>query len=105
MEFSVDKRQAQAMAALQQLLLDSRTRPFLFRTRFERTMIKVQSLAKTTGDVVLEDCAKAAIAKMRSIVDKSNCTADGILTSFIVLKPDISNVIELLKKRSISATS
>ena len=104
MNINVDKRQTQAIEALQQLLNDSKIRPFLFRTRFERTMIKVQSLARTTGDVMLEGCAKDAIRKMRSIVDKSNCTADGVLTSFIVLKPDISNVIELLRKRTVSAT-
>lgn len=90
---NIMERKDQLIVALANLLNDSKTRPFLFRTRFERTMIKTQTLAKAMNDIDLEQQAIDALNKMKCIVDKSNSTSDGILRSFIVLEPDIRSLL------------
>lgn len=93
---NIIERKNQVAVALSNLLDDSKMRPFLFRTRFERTMIKVQSLAKMLNDEDLEHQAADSLNKMRCIVDKSNSTSDGVLRSFIVLEPDIRSLLSRL---------
>lgn len=90
------ERKYQATSALQALLDNSNVRPFLFRTRFERTMIKLQTFAHLTNDQTLELEATNALNKMRCIVDKSNITSDGVLRSFAILENDIHSLLRYL---------
>lgn len=78
------------------LLTESDTRPFLFRTRFERTMLRTIKYAEAENNYELCDLAKKALFKMKEIVDKSNTTADGQLRSFILLEEDISQLINYI---------
>ena len=94
--YSIDDRRIQAVEALKRLLSDSKARPFLFRTRYERTMIKLQSLAREMGDEALEKNAVDSLKKMRNIVDKSNSTSDGVLRSFVILEPEIKKFMAIL---------
>lgn len=68
-------------------------RPFLFRTRFERSMIRVLSYAKDTGQIELYNLARESLQKMKLIVDKSNTTADGTLRSYAILVDDIREIL------------
>ena len=96
--FDFMERKRQVTDSLQNLLADSKARPFLFRTRFERTIIRLMSLARDLEDKDLEQYAKNALNKMRGIVDKSNCTSDGVLRSFTILEADIFSLLNLLKQ-------
>lgn len=99
----VEERKKHMVESLHQLLSDSKTRPFLFRTRFERTMIRVKSAAKETGNFELELLASNALEKLKSIIDKSNSTPDGVLRSFLILEPDIKRLLEVLNAGTESA--
>ena len=99
------ERKNQATSALLSLLEDSKARPFLFRTRFERTMIKLQSFARLVNDNTLEAEAINSLNKMRSIVDKSNSTSDGVLRSFVILEDDICALLNMITQSSYSTIS
>lgn len=94
--YNIDDKRVHTVASLQQLMNNPNTRPFQFRTRYERTMIKLQSLAKAMGNEDLERDAISSLDKMRHIVDKSNSTSDGVLRSFSILAPEIKKFIEIL---------
>lgn len=102
---SISERKNQATSALLSLLEDSKARPFLFRTRFERTMIKLQSFARLVNDRTLEQEAANSLSKMRSIVDKSNSTSDGVLRSFVVLEDDIRSLLIILNQSNSTVVS
>ena len=70
-------------------------RPFLFRTRFERSMIRLASYGKEIQSGELCELANKSLAKLYSIVDKSNTTPDGELRSRSLL---LSNIYEILGK-------
>ena len=97
---SIETRTVQAIESLQQLQSNPRIRPYLFRTRFERTMIKLQILASECLDKDLEKLATDSLRKIRSIVDKSNSTSDGVLRSYTILEPDIENMLEILQNKN-----
>ena len=102
---SISERKNQATSALLSLLENSKARPFLFRTRFERTMIKLQSFARLVNDRTLEQEAANSLSKMRSIVDKSNSTSDGVLRSFGVLEDDIRSLLIILDQSNSTVVS
>lgn len=95
--FTIKEKRNIIIELLNALLKEPQMRPFLFRTRFERAMIKTKVLAQETNDCVLENCASDSLLKIRSIVDKSNNTSDGILRSFVILEPDIKKIIKMLE--------
>jgi hypothetical protein len=99
------ERKNQTTSALLSLLDDSKARPFLFRTRFERTMIKLQSFARLVNDKTLEAEALNSLYKMRSIVDKSNSTSDGVLRSFVILEDDIRALLNMITCSNYSTIS
>lgn len=99
------ERKNQATSALLSLLEDSKARPFLFRTRFERTMIKLHSFARLVNDNMLEAEALNSLNKMRSIVDKSNSTSDGVLRSFDILEDDIRALLNMIMRNNYSTVS
>lgn len=99
------ERKNQATSALLSLLEDSKARPFLFRTRFERTMIKLHSFARLVNDNMLEAEALNSLNKMRSIVDKSNSTSDGVLRSFVILEDDIRALLNMIMRNNYSTVS
>ena len=70
-------------------------RPFLFRTRFERSMVRLSAYAKENQNVELFELAEQSLEKLYSIVDKSNTTPDGELRSHSLL---LSNMQEILSK-------
>ena len=71
-------------------------RPFLFRTRFERSMIRLSAYAEDRQQYELLDLANRSLNKMRAIVDKSNTTADGELNSYRVLIDDIRTILSCI---------
>lgn len=95
--FTIKEKRNTIIELLNALLKEPQMRSFLFRTRFERAMIKTKVLAQETNDCVLENCANDSLLKIRSIVDKSNNTSDGILRSFVILEPDIKKIIKILE--------
>lgn len=95
--FTIKEKRKTIIELLNALLKEPQMRSFLFRTRFERAMIKTKVLAQETNDCVLENCANDSLLKIRSIVDKSNNTSDGILRSFVILEPDIKKIIKILE--------
>ncbi len=80
------------------LLINSPSmRPFLFRTRFERSMIKLVSYANEMKQDDLACLAKSSLDKMRAIIDKSNTTSDGTLRSYLLLQDDMRNILHYLQ--------
>ena len=101
---TISEREIQIYNALESLLTDSKKQPFLFRTRFERTMIKLRCFARQNNNIDMEHQAIECLNKIRSIVDKSNTTSDGILRSFIVLEPDIKNILNNFQHNNATAS-
>lgn len=83
--------------ALNQLICTPNMRPFLFRTRFERNMIRLISYAKELHHEDLLDLAQSSLDKMRNIIDKSNTTSDGILRSYTLLQDDMERMLFYLQ--------
>ena len=71
-------------------------RPFLFRTRFERTMFRLSAYAQNTHQSELYTLANHSLDKIRAIVDKSNTTADGELRSHSLLIEDIETILNCI---------
>lgn len=80
------------------LLIDSHNmRPFLFRTRFERIMIRLIAYANETEQTVLADLVESSLDKMKAIIDKSNTTSDGTLRSYILLQDDMRQILQYIQ--------
>lgn len=79
------------------LMETPRMRPFLFRTRFERSMVRLAAYAKEAQRPDLDALAIASLNKIKEIVDKSNTTADGELRSHALLVGDLQKMIEALQ--------
>ena len=71
-------------------------RPFLFRTRFERSMVRLSAYGKETQNFELIELADRSLDKLNSIVDKSNTTPDGELRSRSMLLGDIQEILSKL---------
>ena len=82
--------------SLTQLATTPNMRPFLFRTRFERNMIRLSAYAKDTHQPELYTLATHSLNKIRAIVDKSNTTADGGLHSYNLLIGDIQEILSYI---------
>lgn len=71
-------------------------RPFLFRTRFERTMVRLLAYTDETQLPQLHALAEHSLNKIRAIVDKSNTTATGELYSHSLLIDDIQTMMRYI---------
>lgn len=82
--------------SIEDLINTPNMRPFLFRTRFERNMIRILKYAQETNRKELYNLAEEALGKMREIVDKSNTTVDGELRSHSLLENDMKAILNIL---------
>lgn len=73
-------------------LFNLKNRPYLFRTRLERILIRLEAQAKELNDENVLSLCSELMDKLKCISDKSNQTADGTLKSFIYLKEDLINL-------------
>ena len=88
------KKNKEMIATLINELLESpNIRPYLFRTRFERNMIRVIKYAEEVGNKALLDAATNCANKLKSITDKSNTTSCGIPRSYVILEDDINKLL------------
>ena len=78
------------------LLKMTSERPYVFRTRLERLLLKTITFANLTGNDILKAVCINTKNKLNYISDQSNHTADGILRSFIVLKDDMESIYKLV---------
>lgn len=75
--------------SLRQLIGTPNMRPFVFRTRFERNMIRLSAYARETQQTELYSFSQSLLKKMQCIIDKSNTTSDGTLRSYVLLVDDM----------------
>jgi acetolactate synthase small subunit len=68
--------------SLKQLIETPNMRPYVFRTRFERNMIRIAAYAKEMDQPELRILAENCLGRMQNIIDKSNTTSDGMLRSY-----------------------
>lgn len=78
---------------LENLLCSSNIRPYLFRTRFERNMLRTIKYAEEMNNDMLCDLAKKSLNKLKSITDKSNTTSCGMLRSYALLENDLRKML------------
>ena len=78
------------------LLELSNTRPYVFRTRFDRVLEKLQLISQKEIRTDIEKQCLKIKEKMMYISDQSNQTSDGTLKSFVILKGDIENLLKLV---------
>ena len=83
--------------ALDQLICTPNMRPFLFRTRFERSMIRLVSYAEELHQEDLLHLAQSSLDRMKAIIDKSNTTSDGTLRSYTLLQDDMRRMLAYLQ--------
>lgn len=80
---------------LGELIDNSNLKPFLFRTRLERTLIKTMKYSECI-DNNLFCFANRCLNKLKNICDKSNMTSDGRLRSYCLLYDDLTKIYSLL---------
>lgn len=71
----------------------SKSRPYVFKTRLERALLKTKKYCGITQCNLLYSLCMELSEKMTYISDNSNHTSDGELRSYIVLKDDIKKII------------
>ena len=81
---------------LNELLESSQIRPYLFRTRFERSMLRILNYANENGNTVLYEAANKSLNKLKFITDKSNTTSCGMLRSYVLLENDMRQMLSLV---------
>lgn len=86
-----------AQKELKNLLQSGNSRPYIFRTRLERTIERVQYLAEIENNQDIKTRCLNLKNKLNFISDQSNQTSDGTLRSFSYLKKDIVEVLELIQ--------
>jgi hypothetical protein len=88
----LDNAKALIANELNALLTLQRSRPYVFRTRLERALIRTCHYAKDSSrDDVLYYCDQIQ-KKLKCVSDQSNQTSDGTLKSFTFLESDIRNL-------------
>ena len=86
----------QIKCSLVELLENPNIRPYLFRTRFERSMIRIIKYAQKTNSELLYETASKSLEKLKSITDKSNTTSCGMLRSYTLLEDNIKQLVNLI---------
>lgn len=84
-------------STLRLLLATPNMRPFLFRTRLERSMIRLISYAKETNQPKLAQISENTRDKLRLMSNRSAASSEGVLQIYAFLQKDIENVLETLK--------
>ncbi len=80
------------------VLFDLKNRqPYLFRTRLERTLIRLEEQAKKQNDIEMLDFCYEIMTKLNCISDKSNQTPEGTLKSFILLEEDLTKLRRMVE--------
>ena len=82
--------------SLNELLKSSNIRPYLFRTRFERNMLRTLNYANETGNTELYEVTNKSLKKLKFITDKSNTTSCGMLRSYVLLEDDMRQILSLV---------
>lgn len=68
-------------------------RPYVFRTRVERGMLRIAKLSEKEGLNEIESLSKEIKDKLNFMSDKSNQTSDGTLQSYMFLKDDLCKIM------------
>lgn len=82
---------------ISQLLESSRVRPYVFRTRLERTLIRASHFANNIGNSEIKESCRTIKEKLRFCSDQSNHGTDGTLASYSLLKEDIEGLRNLVE--------
>jgi hypothetical protein len=80
---------------LTNLLTLKDSRPYVFRTRLERTLERVYKYSDNEGFTKMRDLCLEIKSKLNYISDQSNQTSDGSLKSFLFLESDIKKLLKL----------
>lgn len=89
-----------SLKELRHLLESGKSSAYVFRTRLERAIERVQHIGTVeSNSVILEEC-KIIKQKLNYISDQSNQTSDGTLRSFTYLYTDIKSLFDLLQSAS-----
>ena len=81
---------------LVKLINEPSSKPFLFRTRFERTMLQIINFAKVNNNENLYGLSSKCLKKMKGICDKSNMTSDGLFRSYCLLLDDMKVILNAI---------
>ena len=92
----LDNNREVIVNSLNELLESPNIRPYLFRTRFERNMLRILKYADEIGNTTLSETASKSLNKFKFITDKSNTTSCGMLRSYLLLEKDIRQILELV---------
>lgn len=77
---------------LRDIIKLKKARPYTFRTRLERALVRITVLADTYSNEDLKVNCLDLKNKLGYISDHSNQTSDGTLKSFIHLEPEIEKI-------------
>lgn len=69
-------------------------RPYVFKTRLERTIRATKQYADEEGKYQLDELCTEILEKMKFISDQSNQTSDGVLKSYTVLQNEFERVMK-----------
>lgn len=94
-EFDVKSNLTQSLV---NLASDPYMSPFLFRTRFERCMIRLSDYAKKNQQPELFNLVVASQNKMNLMSNRSNTTPEGELCSHVLLIDDIQQMLCYMQK-------
>ena len=76
----------------------NKVRPYVFKTRLNRAILRTKRYADEKSDVSLKLLCDQLEMRMKYISDQSNQTSDGELRSFLVLKDDIEKIRNEVQK-------
>lgn len=94
-EFDIKSSLTQSLSILAS---DPHMSPFLFRTRFERCMIRLSDYAQKNQQPELFNLAVASQNKMNLMSNRSNTTMEGELWSHALLVDDIQQMLCFMRK-------
>lgn len=83
---------------LEDLLSSGEVRPYVFRTRLERLLFKINKKALECSDskIIVDKCMEIKM-KLNCLSDQSNQTPEGTLNSYLILKNDLTDLLSLTK--------
>ncbi len=77
-------------------LLNRNVKPYVFRTRLERTLERAKHLSIEQSNKELQSKCDKLLDKLNYISDHSNQTSDGSTKSYLYLKEDIIDLYKLV---------
>jgi hypothetical protein len=82
---------------IEKLLELSKASPYVFRTRLERVLYKINHNSAYSQDSdVVSKCNSIGI-KLKCLSDQSNQTPDGTLNSFLFLEKDLVELLSVIQ--------